>query len=987
MLSQHGDSKTMTDNTETLESNYEKDCPPLYAAIEGAESPEDYARIVKFLSTGRWEGSYFNIGASPAVQAKTWVTRFDEQDNTKVKWSQLPLHLAVVCDAPFALIKALVELYPAALRCTDDQHMLPLHLSLRHGLPDETVAFFVEEFPEAVNAKGKSGRTSVECASRAKPNHRGKILKAFVDRTKGRISKTVVAERASLKSALEIKRNELATLNSELDAQYSVIDKLRGELAKAKSDMEAHKSDWSSSKQDLVLKIQSLQQAKEEALADASAKAQRNDSDKLVESMELQKKLEELRKEKKMMKETQAKMIDTEMKLRQQLESVQAKVNKSVSNEDWNSLKKEISNLRQERFVVAREEAKHEIAELKDDLVRATNKSRGDFSSMQKAVTMLADQEQSAKTEAQINTLRGELKVLRADMKARQDEAETKAELADLKVAMETELRNSEGKTKEELDAVKKVLKKADPKRIQSKTHEELAKVKAEMEALKLELTEKELFAKTKKDIEDLCTNLETSLETLEAGKFKKEATAVKKTADALYTRVKSISSKDDMIVAKKEIEDLRDSWKAKEISARIHEEASVLKTNIDDEIKKSQGKTQQELVQIRKALKSLTDEANDNKKAEELLSVRNELFNVREELKGIEKATNTQVEMTVLKKALEFQLQETNSKAQQDLQEMKKAVDAIDMEHKESKKLKKSLGEEIKHATVKAEQELIAMKKALESINIAQIESKNQEEWEAVRTELTSLKTELETKRTAEMSNTEKELAAMKKVVEAINVKELEQKTTSDFQEIRKEMDSLKSEIKEKADTEVALKKALEDLKEQAQQRSLAFKKDKAGIKKFLSRRFSRSKLNSGRSNASSVGFNYSMSFDSNADDHPIEVGGSTPILPPSLSNDAMDAAMEAADDNASHASEQRALEMNPAKEEPITSAANPSPPKPGMPPLPPKKAKSNFLAAQTKDAPPPPVMMSRTRSKISCDEDGTVELEAVQSPVAASS
>lgn len=971
------------DTGETLESNYERDCPPLYAAIEGAESPEEYDRIVNFLKTGRWEGSFFTIGASPSTQAKTWVTRFEENDQTKVKWSQLPLHLAVVCDAPFTLLKALVDIYPAALRCTDDQHMLPLHLALRHGLSDEVVAFFVEQFPEAVNAKGKNGRTSVECASRAKPNHRGVILKAFVDRTKGRISKTVVAERTALKAALDQKRTELSTLNSELDAQYSVIDKLRGELAKAKSDFENSKSDWSAKEQDLMLKIQSLKQAKDEALAEATNKAERNDSNKLVESMGLQKKVEELRKEKKMMEQTQAKMLDTEMSLRQQLEKVQAKVNNSISNDDWSALKKEISQLRNDRFRIIREEAKHEIAELKDDLVRASNKSRVDLSGMQKTIDKIASQEESAKTEEEINTLRVELKLLRADMKTRVDDAETRAELADLKNAMEKELRNAEGKTKDELDAVKKVLKKADPKRIESKTHKELAKVKAEMEALKLELTQKELFSKTKKDIQNLCESLDIALATLEAGKFKKEATSYKKKADALLKRVKGITSKDEMVKAKKEIEDLRDTWKAREVSARIQDEATALKSNIDEEIKKSQGKTQQELVQIKKALKSLTDEANDNKNAEELVTVRDELAKVKDELKEIEKATKTQVEMSVLKKSLELQMMDTNTKAQKDIQEMKKAVDAIDLEAKEGKQLKKTLGEEIKQATAKAEKELLSMKKALESINISQIESKNKEEWEAVRKEMSSLKSELDTKRSTEMSKTEQELAAMKKVVEAINVKDLEQKTTKDFQNIRDEMDKLKKEMKQKESSEEALQRALDDLKEQALERTHSYKKEKAGIKKFLSRRFTRSKLSSGRSMASSVGFNYSMSYeDSTAagfESKHDEVGSPTKfstILPPSLSNDAMDIA--AGDDNASNASEMRVIEMNAAPKEEAAHAytGSPTTPKPGMPPLPPKKTQNT---APLPEGVPPPVTMSRTRSKLSFEESGTVELEAV--------
>ena len=183
-----------------LECNYEENCTALYEAIEAANNDADYAKLLKCLETGSWVGySYINTG-SPTDQAKTWVTRFDAVDEKKVMWSQLPLHLAIVCGAPTSFIKALVQLYPKALRCTDDQHMLPLHLALRHGATDELVAFFLKEFPDAAYAKGKNGRTPVDCAMRAVDKSRGTILDIFIERTKKRLSSKVVEERSQIKS-------------------------------------------------------------------------------------------------------------------------------------------------------------------------------------------------------------------------------------------------------------------------------------------------------------------------------------------------------------------------------------------------------------------------------------------------------------------------------------------------------------------------------------------------------------------------------------------------------------------------------------------------------------------------------------------------------------------------------------------------------------------------------------------------------------------
>lgn len=62
------------------------------------------------------------------------------------------------------------------------------------------------------------------------------------------------------------------------------------------------------------------------------------------------------------------------------------------------------------------------------------------------------------------------------------------------------------------------------------------------------------------------------------------------------------------MVKAKNEIDNLREGWKVRQISARIQEEVTQLKSNIDEEIKKSQGKTQQELDQIKKSGQEYSD-------------------------------------------------------------------------------------------------------------------------------------------------------------------------------------------------------------------------------------------------------------------------------------------------------------------------------------------------------------------------------------------
>ena len=222
---------------EAYECDYERDCTPLYRAIENAVEETDFEPIVKFLDTGYWSPSFFSDPITPADQARTWVTRFDDVDPNKVRWSQLPLHLAIVCGAPPSVIGRLVRLYPQALRCTDDQHMLPLHLALRHGADDEVVAFLLMKFPDAVNAKGKNGRTAVECALRAKDKLRGKILETFVDKLRGRRAHGVIQEHNALKAELNAKQAEIDELRADLEGMRKGFDEIRALKGQTEQDL------------------------------------------------------------------------------------------------------------------------------------------------------------------------------------------------------------------------------------------------------------------------------------------------------------------------------------------------------------------------------------------------------------------------------------------------------------------------------------------------------------------------------------------------------------------------------------------------------------------------------------------------------------------------------------------------------------------------------------------------------------------------------
>jgi hypothetical protein len=165
-------------------------------------------------------GSFFPDPVSPADQARTWVTYFDENDKDKFHWSILPLHLAIILDAPFTTIRRLVELYPDSVKCTDDQNMLPLHIAMRHGSSNRVVDFLFCAFPDALNAKGKNDLTPLECAIQGRDIVRARILNTFIEKSNDKATEIAASQFtekiASLKERIRSRECALGDAKSKL---------------------------------------------------------------------------------------------------------------------------------------------------------------------------------------------------------------------------------------------------------------------------------------------------------------------------------------------------------------------------------------------------------------------------------------------------------------------------------------------------------------------------------------------------------------------------------------------------------------------------------------------------------------------------------------------------------------------------------------------------------------------------------------------------
>lgn len=194
---------------EPLECNYDKDVTYLYQAIE----EKAFMAAIDFLESDKKE--------EIADQSRTWVTRY-EVSTGEIRWSQLPLHAALIFKAPIKLIELLTKHYKKAVRCTDDQKMLPLHLAFRYGASDNVLHLLLKEFPEAINSKDHKDRVPLDFAKLGDSWKKGEIINLFVVNAKAQTEK----KRSTGKDVDDsTKMQELAATNAELKAKVEALTK------------------------------------------------------------------------------------------------------------------------------------------------------------------------------------------------------------------------------------------------------------------------------------------------------------------------------------------------------------------------------------------------------------------------------------------------------------------------------------------------------------------------------------------------------------------------------------------------------------------------------------------------------------------------------------------------------------------------------------------------------------------------------------------
>jgi hypothetical protein len=134
---------------EAKEVDYDTAPTDLFQALEAREF--DYAFEM-----------YEQTNDAFTSDCKTWVIAKGLSKGQSLRFRALPLHAAIVFDAPEELIIKILRAYPKASRGRDVKGRLPIHLAMEHASSEQIVMLLIDAFPKGFFAVDKKEMTPLD---------------------------------------------------------------------------------------------------------------------------------------------------------------------------------------------------------------------------------------------------------------------------------------------------------------------------------------------------------------------------------------------------------------------------------------------------------------------------------------------------------------------------------------------------------------------------------------------------------------------------------------------------------------------------------------------------------------------------------------------------------------------------------------------------------------------------------------------------------
>jgi hypothetical protein len=139
--------------------------------------------LYKFIEYKDWDESLDRIKDAPE-ESKVWVYRVEdynvEDENTivtqqklNIRWRMLPLHVAIIFNAPIKVVMALYKSNPEGIMECDDRKMLPIHLACRVVSNVSVAQFLIYKSSKSLHALDYKGRTPLDILKEYRSNKNG----------------------------------------------------------------------------------------------------------------------------------------------------------------------------------------------------------------------------------------------------------------------------------------------------------------------------------------------------------------------------------------------------------------------------------------------------------------------------------------------------------------------------------------------------------------------------------------------------------------------------------------------------------------------------------------------------------------------------------------------------------------------------------------------------------------------------------------------
>mmetsp|Transcript_25301 Transcript_25301/g.36710 ORF Transcript_25301/g.36710 Transcript_25301/m.36710 type:complete len:615 (+) Transcript_25301:114-1958(+) len=211
-------------NQESLGEGSER--PPTAPSVNQLhDEPEvDYdeggpTELYRRIENKDWDGAILRAETHKS-EAKTWVSRREVDNRSKVRWRLLPIHATCVFRSPLGLIECLIKSYPDGPQMKDDQGMLPVHLACRNGASKGVVTTLLSAFPESIDVKDRKGRVPMQLVEASQSQNREAVImamKKFKADMDSRVNRTASSFPRSVSSA-----TEMLTAN-EVDYEHRTV--------------------------------------------------------------------------------------------------------------------------------------------------------------------------------------------------------------------------------------------------------------------------------------------------------------------------------------------------------------------------------------------------------------------------------------------------------------------------------------------------------------------------------------------------------------------------------------------------------------------------------------------------------------------------------------------------------------------------------------------------------------------------------------------